>query len=78
MSSNREPIFQGDPAWKVRNGMIMNPARNFSIAGLERDARGVGCSLSLLDGPMPVRATEPAFGHLPSWAQPAWIRRLPL
>jgi hypothetical protein len=77
MSSNRETIFQRDRAWTMRDGMIINPARNFSPPGLESDARGVDCCDILLDQRMPGRATEPTFGHLPAWAQPAWIQRLP-
>jgi hypothetical protein len=73
MSSNRETIFQGGPAWTMRNSML-----NFRTPGLESDAREVGCPLSLPDQHMPVRATEATLGHLPPWAQPAWIRRLPL
>ena len=76
MSSNRETIFQRGPGWTIRNGVIINPGRNFGNPGLEDYARRVGHSLP--DRRVPVRATEPTFGHLPPWAQPAWMRRLPL
>jgi hypothetical protein len=78
MSGNREPIFQLDPACPMRNGVITTPARGFRTPDLENDARGAVCGHSLLDRRMPVRATEPAFGHLPPWAQPVWTQRLPL
>jgi len=77
MSSNREPILQRDPALTMRNRVTINPARNFGTPGLESDARRIGLCHSLLDPRIPLRATEPAFGHLPPWAQPAWIRRFP-
>lgn len=78
MSDNRETIFQPDPTWTMRNGAITNAARSFSTPGLENDARRVIRGHGPLDQYMPVRATHPAFGHLPPWAQPAWIQRLPL
>jgi hypothetical protein len=78
MSSNREPIVQRDPACPMRNGVITTPARDFSTPGLEKDARSAVCCHSLLDRRPPVRATESSFGHLPPWAQPAWLQRLPL
>jgi hypothetical protein len=78
MSSNREPIFQYDPACPGRNGMIANPARDLSTWGSENDTLGAVYCRSLLDRRIPGRSTELALGHLPPWAQPAWIQRLTL
>jgi hypothetical protein len=75
MNSNRETIFQRGPGWIMPNGLIAGPGRNFGIPGLEDDARRVGHRLP--DRRVSVRATESTFGHLPPWAQPAWMRRLP-
>jgi hypothetical protein len=73
MSSYRETIFQRDPAWAIRNGVITNPARNFSTPGLESDARDIGCSTACSIGVCPCASGSPGFRHLPPWAHPAWV-----
>jgi hypothetical protein len=73
MRSNRETIYQRDPAWAIRNGAITNPARNFSTPGLESYARDVGCSTACSMGVCLCGSRSQGFQHLPPWAHPAWV-----
>jgi hypothetical protein len=72
MSGNQKMIFPRDPAWMTRNGVITNPARNFSTPGLESYARDTGCSAACSIGVCPCASRSPGFKNLPPWARPSW------
>ena len=76
MSSDVGMSFQRHLASAIRNSAVANSTRRVGMLDLLDDARVAGCQHALVDRRVPVfRPTEAGFGHLPPWAQPAWIRQ---